>query len=255
MKKFPERVTIEMTNDCNLSCVMCPRRFMKDTNGYIDYDLWCKLIDECEGQRVTLVPFWRGESLLHPQFGKLIDYALSRVTAVQFATNGVFINEENASLLGQFDFISISIHNKTAADKLDLLLGYLHKKKPKIQASFVESEKSLELLDTVSKKVDCVRIYKIHTSNGVYGKSNVELSKRKFCSKLLHDIVIAYDGTLSRCCYLWDTDKLLSVAFSSICDVWNGPYYKKIRKDYPDVLCKECDQWGGKTLGKNITKT
>ncbi len=72
MKKFPKRVTIEMTNDCNLSCVMCPRRFMKDTNGYIDYDLWCKLIDECEGQRVTLVPFWRGESLLHPQFGKLI---------------------------------------------------------------------------------------------------------------------------------------------------------------------------------------
>ena len=255
MNKFPKRVTIEMTNDCNLSCTMCPRHFMNDTIEYINYDLWCKLVDECKEQSVTLLPFWRGESLLHPQFGELIDYALGRVKAVQFATNGTFINEENVSLLSKFDFISISIHNKAAIDKLNLLLKHLHKNKPEIQASFVESEKSCELIDAVLEKVDRVRVYKMHTNNGVYGKSNVKLSRQESCAKLMNDIVIACDGTVSRCCYLWETNKSLSVVSDSIYDVWNGTHYREIRRSYPDALCERCDQWEGTTLGKTLEKT
>ena len=255
MRAFPERITIELTNDCNLSCPMCPRQYMQGPVGYMKGALWQRLIDECERQRMVLVPFWRGESLLHPEFEKMIEYALGRVSEIQFATNGYLINENNIPLLNQFDFLSISIHDRTAVERLRVLLHYRNNHKPVIQASFVESEKSMEWMEAVRSMVDYVRIYKNHTLRGVFGKSDGLPGERSICPKLLRDLVIAYDGSVSRCCYVMETDKTLDVTRQSIAEVWNSPIYQQILKDYPDAICGQCDQWRGETLGERYSQS
>ena len=36
---FSRRITLELTNHCNLSCVFCPRRFMEKETGFMDVGL------------------------------------------------------------------------------------------------------------------------------------------------------------------------------------------------------------------------
>ena len=76
-RKFPDRVTIELTNKCNLVCNCCPRKFMKTGLGVMEKEVFEKVIDECaEHLPVALVPFFRGESLLHNHFNDFIINAL-----------------------------------------------------------------------------------------------------------------------------------------------------------------------------------
>jgi len=44
--RFPTHIDFESTNNCNLRCVMCPREFMKEDKGFMDIDLFKKVIDE-----------------------------------------------------------------------------------------------------------------------------------------------------------------------------------------------------------------
>ena len=72
-KEFPMRVEIELTNDCNSYCTYCPRKYMRYEIGYMSLKLYRRLIDEISTfHNRTLVLFRRGESLLHPEFLKML---------------------------------------------------------------------------------------------------------------------------------------------------------------------------------------
>ena len=89
--EFPLRVTLELTNLCNYHCAMCPSRHQPDSvKGFMEPALFHRLVDEiAEHLPVTLVPFFRGETLLHPKAVELIAHAKSRgLGPVQLATNG-----------------------------------------------------------------------------------------------------------------------------------------------------------------------
>ncbi len=76
---YPHRIVIELTPQCNLSCSMCPRNYVQTNDGYMSKDLWQRLIDDIAKTEpdAIVLPFWRGESLLHPHFIELIKYALN----------------------------------------------------------------------------------------------------------------------------------------------------------------------------------
>ena len=44
--EFPRKIQIEPTNICNARCVMCPLKDMKRKTGYMDFELYRKIIDE-----------------------------------------------------------------------------------------------------------------------------------------------------------------------------------------------------------------
>ena len=74
--EFPKRVTLELTNHCNLRCVMCPRKYMRGPKGYMSFSLYKNIIGQLAEHRDTaLVPFFRGESLLHPRCIEMLRYA------------------------------------------------------------------------------------------------------------------------------------------------------------------------------------
>ena len=74
--QFPKRVTIELTNKCNLTCSQCPQRYMDSKLGEMSPDLWRKIIKEIRGHDILAVPFWRGEPFMHSHFRKCMEELL-----------------------------------------------------------------------------------------------------------------------------------------------------------------------------------
>ncbi|MFC5469716.1 radical SAM protein [Cohnella suwonensis] len=262
MLDYPQRIAIELTPLCNLSCAMCPRHHITDTTGFITEELWFKLIDDISRNSpdTVVLPFWRGESLLHPQFLRLLEYALSKSIRIHVSTNGLLIDEKFADLLCRCEFVNISIHTVSGlkqAQSFSKLLKYKATKKPDVQISFVTGENTVRYLDDVilSRNLqgfDSVRLYKQHTINGDFGGIGTSLDvPRTYCAKLLDTLVIAYDGAISRCSHIWTPEQGPDLNQMSIQEAWESQVMEKIRKDYPDPYCAGCDQWMGRTLGES----
>ena len=70
----PDRLYIESTNICNLSCIMCPtgRKEQVRKKGYMDFELFKSIVDEMAPHvKATTLHIW-GEALLHPQIVEMI---------------------------------------------------------------------------------------------------------------------------------------------------------------------------------------
>ena len=109
---FPERVTVELSDRCNLTCPMCPRSFHAG-EGLMEWPLYEKLVREIAAHPGTaLVPFFRGESLMHPRFLEAIRLAKDLgIAPVQLVTNATLLTPELSRALIDLpvDFISFSL--------------------------------------------------------------------------------------------------------------------------------------------------
>jgi MoaA/NifB/PqqE/SkfB family radical SAM enzyme len=228
---------------------MCPRRFtiVEANTGYMTFKLWKKIIDEIANKNIILVPFWRGESLMHPMVSTMMEYARGKFKEIQFATNGILV-EKHLDLLLSFDFVSISYHTDAAKKAIKLLHKHRKHKKPKLQISVVKGETTEKYINQLEKYTDIIRIYEQHsvTQLGSIGGR----FGRRLCPKLFTDIVIDYTGNVSRCCHAWITNDTMNVRDSTIEEIWNGELYSLIRQNYPDHICSGCDQWGRNTVGE-----
>jgi len=258
MQDYPKRIVIELTPECNLSCRVCPRQYIKQKQGYILKSLWVKLIDEIaeHSPDSIVIPFWRGESFLHPDFCDLLGLALKRSLRIHISTNGVLIDDEKFRLLAKCEFVTFSIHTISGYNNAKKFQNFRNSKHPIIQVSFVEGERSMKNIYSAIigspdlKGFDSVRVYARHSKDGIFGSLDKNTrTKRSFCPKLEDTLVIAYDGTISRCNHIWETEKRVNVREMSIRRAWCSNYLKQIRQDYPDSKCKPCGQWTGHTFG------
>lgn len=255
-----ERVVLELTPLCNLACTMCPRHYIDDNDGFMDSHLCMKLVNEAlELDRgIKILPFWRGESALHPEFVELMSYALDRGAKIHISTNGHFMDSEHIDVFSRCEFVTFSIHSdlgyKNALkflDKRDNSQGAI------VQVSFVECEKTVEkyLKETIKHEklngFDSVRLYKEHSLEGEFGRSKVDSSKKRaFCPKLKDTFVVAYDGSFSRCNHIWETEKEFNLNDITLKEAWSHQRMQEIRRSYPDDKCLPCDQWSGHTNGE-----
>lgn len=272
MKKlsFPNRITIELTNQCNVSCTFCPRQTVGMCIGYMDKDLYYKIIDEAaEHNPVKIVFFFRGESLLHPDFMEFARYAKSKgLGPIQFATNAYALTPDvSDELLGTgIDFISFSLDTldpelyKRSRLKGDLNqsmdnVKYLSEKcrerlkagesAPVLQVSTIEVEDYLagqpEFIEFWKKYVDDVRVYYEHDDKGCFRNEEVqrklmeEVPERKPCRKVFTDFLIYWNGDLALCNYDWRGGiKTVNVRDNTIQECWDSEEYEKIRQMHYD---------------------
>lgn len=275
---FPNRVTVELTNACNLKCPMCPRHFMDGHMGYMAWDMYVKIIDEMSAHLGTaMVPFFRGESMLHPKFIEMMAYAKKKgVGPIQYTTNATRMKPKFARALVdlKIDFVSFSVDSidpeKYAAirinGKLEETLAnidYFCKYKaeqnsafPEVQVSVVKTKQTedsiKQFVDFWTPKVDRVRVYEEHSTGGTFGalEDNTDPMPRMACHKVFGDLVIYWDGTVGLCNHDWVRTELIdSVADKSIAEVWLGERYEKIRQahlknhDQLEKVCQGCDHW------------
>jgi radical SAM protein with 4Fe4S-binding SPASM domain len=91
----PFALTIEPTNYCNLLCPECisGKKAFNRPLGYIDFELFKKIINETKTHIAYLMLNFQGESFLHSDLIKMIEYANSRNIFVSISTNGHFIDK------------------------------------------------------------------------------------------------------------------------------------------------------------------
>lgn len=104
-----KRVLIELTDNCNLNCIMCADRRAPHgiPMGFMDFDLYRRILDEIDlNKKWSLELFWLGESLLHPQFDEIMEYTLKALEGtnshINLHTNGIFVDEKKAKLFFKF---------------------------------------------------------------------------------------------------------------------------------------------------------
>ena len=271
---------MELTNHCNLNCVFCPRKYMEKERGYLSLALAKILLDEIAGHApVSLVPFFRGESLLHPEWDAILAYAKERRTGpVQMATNASLLTSERAERLLDIgiDFLSFSmdtvdplLYRKLRGADYEKSLGnimYFLKERAKrnapvdVQVSAVETADNKEEMENFvafwKPKVDRVRIYIEHSSDGAPGSlahAPFPRSERKPCHKVFEDMVIYWNGDAALCNHDWTRlvsgRRIGNVCESGIGAVWNSPEYRRIREAHNSACldgvspCEGCDHW------------
>ncbi len=112
---FPLKILMELTNRCNLLCIMCPRNSLIRETVDLDFNLFQKLIDEIskyEIQRLWLYNI--GESMLHPRFFEMLEYVnkYPSIHPLWLSTNGNLLDELNAKKLlnSGLDFLNLSLN-------------------------------------------------------------------------------------------------------------------------------------------------
>lgn len=74
LQHLPLELQIELTNLCNLHCVMCPAQFFNSTKQSLEYEQLEK-IKSLFGSALRVMPFGGGEPLLYPHFLETIEEA------------------------------------------------------------------------------------------------------------------------------------------------------------------------------------
>lgn len=278
--EFPERLTLELTNACNLRCAMCPSRLRPDMErGQMDHRLFEAVIDQAaEHLPVALVPFFRGESLLHPRLVPLLAYAKYRgVGPIQLVTNGTLLSPRLAAQLLDLglDFISFSLDTVRADEYAAIRRGAdLERVMAKVMAflelreaggyatevqvsatrSAANRESIAEFIAFWRGKVDRVRIYYEHSADGHPGSlACPEVPRgmaRRACRKPFGDLVVYWNGQVAACNHdWWRTPPLGDLNVQTVAQVWFGAPYESLRRQHlhpetlQDATCRHCDHW------------
>lgn len=227
--------------------------------------LFKKLVDEIavENNQAIVLPFWRGESCLHPSFSFLILYALDKGLRIHISTNGHYMEGLFMDIFYHCEFVTFSVHTDTGyKNAMKFVANKPAWSNTTIQASFVHTEKSTRKYlaectkDKELKGFDSIRLFIEHTIDGRFGESETKLTaERMFCPKLNNTLVVSAEGGYSRCNHIWEPILVPNLAQSSIYEIWHSPTMNKIRAQYPDERCMPCDQWTGCTNGESWQKS
>jgi radical SAM protein with 4Fe4S-binding SPASM domain len=227
---------------------------------------------------VALVPFFRGESLLHPELVELLAYAKSRgLGPIQLVTNGLLLEEDLArALLGLgLDFISFSLDTVHPAEyervrpggdfarvmanvKRFLALRDQGGHATEVQVSATRTaHNAAGIADFVAywrERADRTRIYYEHSADGRPGSLDCpEVPRdmvRRACRKPWTDMVVYYDGRVAACNHDWFRPSPLGdLTRQSVAEVWWDAAYAGLRAQHEDPAslsdptCAGCDHW------------
>jgi radical SAM protein with 4Fe4S-binding SPASM domain len=284
---LPVRLWIEPTSLCNLRCIMCPNKDLeKSQKGFMEFDLFKKIVDEARGFVFDVHLLHRGESLLHPDFFKMVRYAHEAGLVTRFHTNGTLLNEEKSyqlieSGLDQFAF-SFDGFDRETYEKIRVnasfektvgnIVRFLEiKKRLGVRGPYTILElihfpelfsdggrtKLREFKDRFrGLPLDKLVVKELHNWAGDFGAAQKRTSYAP-CTFLWHALIIFWNGSVLPCtqdfhgCY-----GLGNARETSISEIWNNEKIMELRRkvisgDVADLeTCSQCDRlWRKQFLG------
>ena len=275
VSKTPDILMLEVTNSCNLSCVMCKNPKMKRAKGFVSLELVEKVAQDAHEIEIKKIALYTtGESLLHPKiidivkifkrygfyvyittnltlFDKKVsieEFLKSGVDSIKYSIDGLNKQEYEAIRInGSYDVVMENMKRiKKVRDSLSLnvklLMGIiLYKNTQTLKEQYRTVYGSYVddiLFSTISNQGG-------HLKNVQYATN---LQDFKPCRQLWDRIVVAYDGKLSTCCIDFDSDLIYAdLKYESLESAWNNKKMQSFRKshlehDFSNMsLCKGCD--------------
>jgi len=288
---FPDRLTLELSYTCNLACPVCPRHHVSapPSPGIMATDMALGILREAAAGEVrTLVPFFRGEPLLHPEIITILREAKRLGMTIQVASNATLLDTSKANGLLSLglDFISFSVDSITPAtyekSRKNAELGvtianierFLDLRARTGAATTVQVSAVLGALppdeerDFVAfwlERADRVRLYPPHSEGGKFGALPLEAKavteKRLPCLKPVTDMVILADGNVAVCNHDWDRGSLPALGSwpkQSLAEIYAGPAYAALRDRHASgdctgcPPCEACDHWQAPYLNDGL---
>ncbi len=122
-----QKVYVEPTSECNLSCRTCVRNSWEEETGRMSMEVYDKLIAGLEQfPSLKKMSFWGiGEPLVHPNIAEMIKKASQLGVQTQMITNALLLDEKMAEdlLAAGLSSIVISIDGTSAATQADIRSG------------------------------------------------------------------------------------------------------------------------------------
>lgn len=256
---------IEPTNTCNLRCTFCfVTEGMTREGGFMDLDLFKKIIDDCPDLEHLCMHNW-GEPLLHKDIFKMIEYAKNKgVNYVVMNTNGTLVTDKIIDRIvdSKLDIIRFSIDGSAETFKrvrgvelqnieqnINKLKKVKEKRRPKLKMGVVftvEEDTEGDAEDYIAhweKIVDHVRLQpKLITS------PRTEVCPEPF-GKDYGKLVVLWDGRVIPCCVDYNANLTIgSVQNNTIPNLWKNEKMDLLRKQhlkgqFPDTCanCNECE--------------
>lgn len=282
----PRIWAIELTNFCDLNCLMCPRKYMKRKVGYMDFDLFKSIINQIKDYTNFVWLHNYGESIFHPKIEQFINYCAENNIKPGLSTNAAGLDEKKAVMLlnSMLDRIVLSIDgsvketyqklrgggdfDKTRSNILNFLKlkRKLNKTGPFAEVQMIRIEETnreidifkkqwKDLADNVVIKDFSARAGQVEEISKIKRQEQLFFSRRKKrypCMAFWRDGVVLWNGDVVPCCMDFDGKMILgNLNKEKLKDIWNSEKMIKIRKEqdegnYDNPLCKNCTEWLGR---------
>ncbi len=281
--RFPFTIQVEATSDCTLDCVMCPHSQIKERTGYMHFDLFKEVVDECSRHRSVgeLIFSGIGEPLLHPQILEMGKFAKSKgIPKVRLTTNAIFLTKQRTEEIFEasaFDEIGLSLDALTEETYNKIKKGsnfqtvqgnivhFLDRKgnrgRPFVSLHILKMKETVSEIDDFLKKWtsllgkgDHVLLKDVHNFAGQVEdrrlKDQIYAHKRLPCRQLGGFLYVSWDGDVMPCCM--DPFRKLKIGNlykSSLQKLWNSPLIQEVRQTHLQgrweeiPLCSHCDNW------------
>jgi len=270
---YPLLVDLELSSICNLHCPMCytiTDAFKEQVNTTrMDWDLYCRIIDEIGGKVPAIRLSLRGEALLHKRFADCIRYAKSRgIKEVSTLTHGGKLTlpffEEIVD--AGIDWITISadgvgetyekirkpikfkeIINKIKAMKKFKEERSLHRPVIKVQGIWPAiRENPQEYYDTFAPNVDLVAFNPLIDYLG--NDTHVEYLENLTCPQQYQRLVIGADGLVMKCSNDEENREVIGdINKDTVHGIWHGEKMTAIREMQKrdrgfmeSAVCRKC---------------
>lgn len=277
---FPSEIALELTNYCNLRCVMCPVPRLRRKRGFMDKAIFEKVVaDLTGGSGFLFLPQGFGESFLHAEWSGFIDFARSsQIGPIVVLTNGMLLLEAKiAALMSSVDIVVVTVDGSTAAtyesvrlnarfeivtrNIEDFLTVRGHSARPHLILRMIrmrDTEKEVEAFRSFwSGKIGKEDIIQVSdcidwAGNVPYrGTQKTQIQERRHpCRMLWKNLTVYHDGRVSPCCYDAEGEMIIGdVLRQSMADIWNGPALQNLRnlhlssQFHKIPICSRCSNW------------
>ncbi len=275
---FPLRINVEVTNHCNQRCVLCPRQELTRPLGFMDADVYERVVAECAAHRTRLWLHFLGEPLLHRGLVAMIAHAKAAgVVEVGLSTNAVTLRGTlaDALLASGLDRLECSIDAGDRAgylamrgrDHFDRVVANvraflarkrdLRRDRPVTSLQLMRTpavEGSLAALVAPWRPFLGARDFVMTIAPaGFAGAIDVPAAGdggRVPCRWLFSSLMVLQDGTVTMCGADWDARAPLgNVRERSIAEIWTGAELAARRRAHLErrfadaPICAGCDDW------------
>ncbi|MBW2981174.1 radical SAM protein [Candidatus Woesearchaeota archaeon] len=273
----PIVIWIEPTNNCNLKCIFCSHgnKSLTRKKGFMDYNLYKKIIDEVSVWRPSLYLHGIGEPLLHRKIIDMIKYArLKKCAFLHLTTNGMLLNDKLSEKLANsgLDFLRFSVdsisrdYHKRVKVNSDLdkvvsnienfikIKGENKAKRPQVGVSMVCTKENKNKIGPFIKKfknigVDFIFMNHIHNWAGLLGSNKLRVKRPNYiCWHPWYFSTVTWDGYLLPCCHDANARyKIGNISKNKLLDVWDNNKMQFLRKCLKNgksekiPLCRNCD--------------
>jgi len=268
---FPRYLDIELTNRCNFHCLMCPvgTSSIKRKKGFMDRELFHRILDEIQDHRTPLRFIRWGEPLLHPHILDFLTMAKSAGSLLHINTNGSLLSEDYMdAFIGipvdsiKFSFQGVDRRSYREMRNIDFFDGLLDRirvlserrgdrRRPYIHVCTSITYETPEQVQAFSKRVapyaDQISIGRTvlehidipatrlseedrRTLQHLKEQESV-VKKRLDCPEIFDKLSINWDGTVSACCGDYDNLMLAGdVKQNSLHEIWYSDAINRFRR-------------------------